>query len=231
MKNIHSLRSLACAAVLLVSTLPPAAAQEKNSAVESHPASVVVKNYMEHMLSQDWEKASSIVEEKSMETLRDDYLKRMKRPGAMSLDEEKELLEKFQVKRLEEVASVAGKKFYVTFHNLLKAKNPTSPEMIKKVKESMDLKFLSVAEEPDGKAHVLVRTNHTNDKVRVENLELISLVKSGGKWLVALNEQTPKITPVAKSGASTETKPGPAAPSTSPKAKPVSETPTTPKRN
>jgi hypothetical protein len=218
--------------VLALSTIPGVQAQEKNAAVESHPASLVVKNYMEYMLGQDWEKASAIVEEKSMETLRDDYLKRMKRPGAMSLDEEKELLEKFGVKRLEEISTVAGKKFYVTFHNLLKARNPVTPETVKKVKDSMNLKFLSVAEEPEGKAHVLVRTDHTNDKVRVENLELISLVKKDGKWVVALNEQTPKITPLAKAGApagATAPTGGAAAPGTSPKAKTVPETSTTPK--
>jgi hypothetical protein len=65
-----------------------------------------------------------------------------------------------------------------------------------------------------------VRTKHANDKVRIENLELISLIKTGNRWLVGLNEQMPKITTLDGKGQAV-----PAAAGTAPAAKPAAAAP------
>lgn len=192
-----TLRPLLFAACLLGCSLPMTVrSQEAAATDENHPAAKVVNEYLKCMLSQDWEASSKIVETKSLEDLRDDYVKRVK--STATLDEEKMVVEKFKVKQIEDVGKLSGAEFYITYHKLLKERNPADATMLKKVRDSMKLRILSIAPETDALVHVLVRTNHNNDKVAVQSLEIISLIKVGDKWMVGLNEQTPKITPLAK---------------------------------
>ena len=192
-----TLRPLLFAACLRGCSLPmPVRSQEAAAANENHPAVKVVNEYLKCMLSQDWESSSKIVETKSLEDLRDDYVKRVK--GTATLDEEKMVVEKFKVKQIEDVGKLSGADFYIAYHKLLKDRSPADATVLKKVRDSMKLRILSVAAETDSLVHVLVRTKHNNDKVTVESLEIISLIKVGDKWMVGLNEQTPKITPLAK---------------------------------
>jgi hypothetical protein len=178
-----------------VSLAQPVSAQEKAApSLESHPAVMVVKEYLKHMLAQDWEKSSMLVEEESMRTLRDDYVKRMKRSA--TLDEEKDIVAKFKVKYLEDLEKMAPRDFYVNYHRILKERHNVPDEVIQKVRTSMQMKVISVGTESESLAHVLVRTKHSNDRATIENLELISLIKTGEKWFVGLNEQVPRITPL-----------------------------------
>ena len=230
---MNTLRPLLLAACLLACSLPMTVrSQETAAANESHPAVKVVNEYLKCMLAQDWEASAKIVETKSLEDLRDDYVKRVK--GTATLDEEKMVIEKFKVKQIEDVGKLSGADFYMAYHRLLKERNPADATVLKKVRDSMKLRILSVAPETDSLVHVLVRTKHNNDKVTVESLEIISLIKVGDKWMVGLNEQTPKITPMAKatdadapaSGAA----PAAPAPAATPEAvKPSVKPPTKPK--
>ena len=180
---------------LLTAFVLPLPAQDKSSAdLEKHPAVQVVKDYLKFMLAQDWERSSALVEDESMKSLRDDYLARIKRSA--TLDEEKEIVEKFKLQRLEDMEKMAPRDFYVTYHRVLKDRHSVPEEVIQKVRDTMQLRVLSVGEENENLTHVLVRTKHANDKALIENLELISLVKQNGKWMVGLNEQVPKITPL-----------------------------------
>lgn len=185
-------RTFLCAVLMLGLNLQ---AQETPSNLENHPAVKVVKEYLKFMLSQDWEASSQIVERKSLEDLRNDYVKRVKETA--TLDDEKMVVEKFKVKQLEDIGKLSGAEFYIAYHHLLKERSPVDPEVLTRVRESMKLRVLSVAEETDSLVHVLVRTKHNNEKVVIESLEIISLIKVGDKWMVGLNEQTPKITPLA----------------------------------
>jgi hypothetical protein len=193
-------------------------AQEASAEIENHATVKVVKAYLGYMLEQNWSGSSQLVEPKSLEDLRNDYVKRVK--STATLDEEKMVVEKFGVTKLEDIEKLSGAQFYVTYHKLLKERSPADPEVVKKVRESMKLRILSLALENEKLAHVLVRTKHNNSKVVIESVEVISLVKVGDKWMVGLNEQSPKVTPYKPEGeaATTEApKPTTPAPAEAPK--------------
>jgi hypothetical protein len=216
------IRTLTILTASLLFNLAPASAQESNPEFDNNPAVKVVKEYLKCMLEQDWTGSSKLVEPKSLEDLRDDYVKRVK--NTASLDEEKMVVEKFKVSRLEDIEKQSGSEFYVAYHRLLKERTPVEPAVLKKVRDSMKLRILSVAMETDKLCHILVRTKHNNDRVNVESIEVLSMVKLGDKWVVGLNEQTPKITPIQASAEPVKETPKPAA------AKPEPTKPATPKK-
>ena len=66
--------------------------------------------------------------------------------------------------------------------------------------------------------------------MNIESLEVISLVKVGDKWMVGLNEQAPKVTPLDKSAAVAPAVPAPTAEPAAPakaEPKPAPAKPTT----
>jgi hypothetical protein len=188
-------------ALALLGLCQPLRAQ--NAAAESHPAVKVVREYNSAILNEGWEKASVLIEPASLASLRDDYVDRAKRPGVLSLDDEKLLLGKFAVKDLDAIKKVDPKKFYVGYHQLIKTDKSAPEEVIKRVRETMKLTVLGVVEEKEqNKVHVILRSKHENGRALIDNLELVSLINEGGKWLVGLNEQTAKVTPLGKNAAS-----------------------------
>jgi hypothetical protein len=215
--------------LLLAAPLLPISihAQENSAELEANPCVKIVRSYLEAMLTQDWDKIATLMDTASMESFRDDYIRTVKRPGRISLDEEKELLSVFGVKDLDEIKKVPGAKFYATFHNLLKKNNGVDAGEMKRRKDSMKLTVLSVGPEGDSLAHVLMRVSFEDSKRVVKNLELISLVKAGGKWLVTLNEQSPKIVAQPRSAQKGDPAPESATPvpeepkKTAPRAKPI----------
>ncbi len=215
------LRCLLATALLWAAPTP---AQEVSAEVENHPAVKVVKEYLKCMLEQNWTGSAKLVETKSLEDLRDDYVKRVK--STASLDEERMVVEKFKVKQLEDIEKLSGVDFYIAYHRLLKERAPVEPAVLKKVRDSMKLRILSLALENEKLCHILVRTKHANDRVNVESLEVLSMVKVGENWQVGLNEQTPKLTPIDGSAAdgTATAAPPPPEPTTKPTSKP---TPTT----
>lgn len=192
-------RSSAAALLLLaavpVSAQAPAAAAPAAAPVagESHPATAVVREYLNFVLQREWGKSADLVEAKSLESLQKDYMERIKR--AQTMDEEEMMFRRVGKSTMEDLVAMAPKEFYVAYHKGLQERMQIDEAALERVKKSLQLKVLSVAEEGDSRVHVLVRTKHANDKIQVENLELISLLKtSAGKWLVGLNEQMPKVT-------------------------------------
>lgn len=186
-----------------------ASAQESSPEVENHPAVKLVREYMRCMLEQDWTKTAELVDVKSLEDLRRDYVKRVQKSA--TLDQEKEIVSKFQVKTLEDIDKMSGKQFYISYHAVLKEQRPADPEVLKKIRDTMKLRILSLAMENENLAHVLVRTRHATDRANVESLDLISLIKQGNKWYVGLNEQTPKVTPLNAAPATSSAPTAPAA--------------------
>lgn len=198
----------------------PGKSQEPGADLENHASVKVVKEYLKHMLEQNWEESGKLVEPKSLNELRDDYVRRVKKTA--SLDDEKLVLSKFNVKDLEDIQKMSGITFYATYHKLLKDRTPVDPIVLKKVRDSMKMRILSVAKDTDTLVHVVIRTKHNNDKVVVESMEVISLVKVGDRWMVGLNEQTPKISPIKEAPPAATTAPAPAqltTPEPGPKAK------------
>jgi hypothetical protein len=188
------------AALLLLLAAVPVAAQAPAvpapaaalSAGESHPATAVVREYLNFVLQREWGKSADLVEPKSLDSLQKDYMERVRR--AQTMDEEEMMFRRVGKSTMEDLVAMAPKDFYMAYHKGLQERMQIDEAALERVKKSLQMKVLSVAEEGDSRVHVLVRTKHANDKIQVENLELISLLKTGGKWLVGLNEQMPKVT-------------------------------------
>ena len=149
------------------------------------------------------------------------------------MDDEEEMVKRVGKKSTKEVEDMAPLAFYTSYHEGIQERWKVSPEVIKKVRDSLTVRLLSIGEEDADHVHILVRTKHSNDKAIIENLELISLVKLDGAWKVALNEQAPRITPLdrdtltppAAPAAPAKTEPAPAEPAKeTPPAKPPTKT-------
>ncbi|MES2707566.1 MAG: hypothetical protein V4726_13295 [Verrucomicrobiota bacterium] len=196
--------ALACTTACLLpsvarsQTAGPLTAAE-SAKLEGNPAAKVVKEYLQLMLQREWVKSAALVEPASLTQLLADYVKRLK--AAPTMDDEEEMIRRAGKKTLEEVAAMPPADFYAAYHQGIQERYKVPPEVIKKVRESLVLKVLSIAQEDDSHVHVLVRTKHSNDKAIFESLELVSLVKVGDAWKVGLNEQAPRVTPLEGAGA------------------------------
>ncbi len=178
--------------LLLLGTLTAPAQDDPK--VIAHPASKVVRDYLQLVLQREWTKSAGLVEPNSLKQLHKDFLRRLK--AAPTMDDEAEMTRRVGKQTYTEVENMAPVAFYTAYHEGIQERWKVSPEVIKKVRESLKVRLLSIGEEDAGHVHILVRTRHSNDKAIIENLELISLIKMDGVWKVALNEQAPKITPL-----------------------------------
>ncbi len=113
-----------------------------------------------------------------------------------AMDDEEAMVRRVGKGSVEEVTKMSAREFYTAYHNGLQERYKVDEEVLKVIRESLSIKLLSLAQEGDRTVHILVRTKHSNGKVFIENLELISLLKNGEKWQVALNEMAPKVTPL-----------------------------------
>lgn len=194
MKNhFRSLTHLLGVLTLMLLTASPALAQDDPKVI-AHPASKVVKDYLQLVLQREWTKSASLVEPKSLKQLHTDFISRLKK--APTMDDESEMIRRVGKKTSLEVEEMAPLAFYTAYHEGIQERWKVSPEVIKKVRDSLTVRLLSIGEEDADHVHILVRTKHSNDKAIIENLELISLNKIDGAWKVALNEQAPRITPL-----------------------------------
>jgi hypothetical protein len=205
----HLLLTLACGAAFTVAA--PRASAQQAADPEAHPASKVVHEYLGMILSRQWNGSANIVDEASMEGLKADYVARIKQ--ARTMDDEEAMVRRVGKSTLDEVEAMKPRDFYTAYHDGLQERYKVDEPTLELIRKSLSIKLLSLAQESDRLVHVLVRTKHSNGKVMIENLELVSLVKNGDKWQVALNEQAPKLTPVNGAAAP---KAGPAAPAADP---------------
>lgn len=208
-----SAAALLCSAAACLLPSPVHAQTAAESAkLEAHPATKVVKDYLQLMLQREWAKSAALVEPASLKQLVEDYVKRLK--NAPTMDDEAEMTRRVGKGTIEEVEAMAPVEFYVAYHQGIQQRYQVPPEVIKKVRDSLSLRVLSLAQEDESHVHILVRTKHNNDKAIFESLELVSLVKVGDAWKVGLNEQAPRMTPV---GAAAADKPAADKPAETPK--------------
>jgi hypothetical protein len=208
-------------AVAAIVMTVPVSAQEAAPASAAHPAAAVVRDYLNFVLQREWSKSADLVEPKSLESLQKDYMERIKR--AQTMDEEEMMFRRVGTSTMEDLVALTPRDFYTAYHKGLQDRMQIDEAALERVKKSLQLNILSIAEEDPTHVHILVRTKHANDKVRIENLELISLIKTGNRWLVGLNEQMPKITtldgkgqPVPETAEGGAVKPAAAAPAVKP---------------
>lgn len=185
---------------LLNGSMPRAAAQAVDP--ETHPASKVVSEYLTMILARQWNKSADIVDTASLKGLQEDYLKRI--GAAPTMDDEENMVRRVGKGSVEEVKGMTPREFYTAYHAGLQERYKVDEEVLKTIRDTLTIKQLSLAQEGDRTVHILVRTKHSNAKVMIENLELVSLVKNGDKWQVALNEQAPKVTPLAGAAGGTK---------------------------
>lgn len=187
--------------------LPRAAAQTADPA--EHPAAKVVKDYLAMIITRQWKKSADIVDEQSMVVLHRDYVERTKKSRTM--DEEESMVRRVGKSTVEEVAQMKPREFYAAFHDGLQVSYKVEEAKLDVIRKTITMKVLSVAQETDRLAHVLVRAKYSTGENNIERLELVSLLKNGEKWQVALNEQAPKATP-AEGAAGGDTPAGPGNP-------------------
>lgn len=200
---------LLLAGFLILAPLP-APAQDDAKAT-AHPSAKVVRDYLQLVLQRQWNQSANLVEPDSLKQLHADFLRRLK--AAPTMDDEQEMTRRVGKETFTEVENMTPLAFYTAYHEGLQERWKVSPEVIKKVRDSLTVRLLSLAEEDPDHVHILVRTKHSNDKAIIENLELISLIKQDSAWKVALNEQAPRITPLDQA-------PAPQAPAADPQPTP-----------
>ncbi len=177
-------------AATLAGSTPHASAQAVDP--NQHPAAVVVREYLGMIITRQWRKSVDIVDVKSMEVLHLDYVGRLRQ--APTMDEEEGMVRRVGKSTVEEVVAMKPKEFYTAFHEGLQERYKVEEDKLEIIRKTITMKVLSVAEETPVLAHVLVRAKYSTGERIIERLELVSLVKPADKWLVALNEQSPKST-------------------------------------
>ena len=189
------LSTLVLATAIVAGSVRPASAQQSSTQIGKHAAAQVVQQYLRLALARKWVESAKLIEPDSLQNLRDSYVRRIKRPGT-SIEEETAMVKKLGKSDVEEVAKMPPIAFYAAYNTALQAKYDLTNEVLSIIARTLELRLLSIALEGDQLAHILVRTSHQDNRNHVSNLELVSLRKINGKWLVALNEQIPVIVPL-----------------------------------
>ncbi len=212
---------LALASVLMLSAAVPQASAQQVADPGSHPASKVAQQYVTMMFAQQYDKGVDIMDESYLQRFQKGYIQRTKH--ASTIDEEDALVRRLHKEKVEDIEKMTPREFYIAHYLGLQEAQPLPPEALAKIKETLKFKILSVAQEGDKLAHVLVRSTHSNGRANVDSLDLVSLQKNGDKWQIAPNLQEPKITKADES--STTSKEPVADPVKKPAADPVKPTP------
>ncbi|MCP4850032.1 MAG: hypothetical protein GY899_18990 [Verrucomicrobiaceae bacterium] len=184
-------------AILVCSTSLASQAQEQaqnTKAINQHPATLVTFDYLRNAMGQDWRKAGALMEPASLETLKTRYIVRIK--ASATLDDEISLVRRLDCSNLSEVEGLDPQEFYVRYHEGIQKRFNIDQEKLKKILDSLGVKVLSLAEETVNTkeyCHVLVRTRHSNGDKQISALDLVSLLKVGGKWKVTTTAQEPVV--------------------------------------
>lgn len=214
------------AAVVAVACPTLGSAQTSRELAEKHPAAEVVVTFLRYSVNREYDKAADLIQPASLETLRKDYLAKVKNPR-VALDEATAMCRAVGVPDERGIEAMAPRQFYAAYNQGMQRRYNVTDEVNRRIADSLELNMLSVAEEGPALVHFLVRTQHRTMANEVRHLEIISLVRSGSQWLVALGEQEPKYTPLAE--AAKPAAPATPAPAPTPTVKPAATTPATPR--
>lgn len=183
---------------LFLILLAPLAHAQAAKSINEHPATQVTFSYLRNAMGQDWTKAAALIEPASLENLKERYILRIKESA--TIDEEIAHVRRLGCVNLKEAQALNATEFYIRYHKGLQDRFKVNPEKLAQILNTLGVKLLSLAEENvDGTqlCHILVRTRHSDGKRQISSLDLVSLLKMDGKWLVTLNAQEPLIKEVA----------------------------------
>ncbi len=184
------------AAAVLAVAAPAAAAQASRELAEKHPAAQVVVKFLRHSVNREYDKAAGLILPASLETLKNDYLARVKSPR-IPLEEVNAMCRAVGVTDESQIEAMAPLRFYVAYNQGMQRKYNVTDEANRRIAEKLELHMLSVAEEGPDLVHFLVRTRHHTMTNEVRHIEIVSLVRLDNQWLVSLGEHEPKVKPLA----------------------------------
>ncbi len=162
---------------------------------EAHPSAQVVIRYLRASVKRDYRAAARLVDPASLKQLQEDYVKKVRDP-ALPFDQVQALCRAVGVKDEDEIPKMSPEAFYAAYNDGMQRRYNVTDEANKRLADSLDLKLLSVAEEGPSLVHLVVRTQHQTPRHVVKSLEIVSLLRVKGQWLIALGEQKPKFIPL-----------------------------------
>jgi hypothetical protein len=175
----------------------PVPAGSPRDLAERHPAGKVVVQFLRLSINREWEKVAALVEPGSLNSMKSDYLKRVADPK-LPFDEVQAMCRAVGVADEAALTQMTPVGFYVAFNQGLQKRYKVTDAINRRIAETLELNLLSIAEEHPDLVHLLVRTKHRTMTNFVQNLEVVSLVKTNGKWLVTLGERQTKYTPLSE---------------------------------
>ena len=175
----------------------PASAESSRDLAERHPAGEVVVKFLRLSINREFGKVAALIDPASLDTLKKDYIKTIVDPR-LPFDQVQARCRAVGVEDEADINAMSPVEFYVAYNKGLQRRYKVTDDINRRIAETLELNLLSIAEERPDLVHLLVRTKHETKKHAVQNLEIVSLVKQGGKWLVSLGEQQTKYTPLSE---------------------------------
>jgi hypothetical protein len=172
-------------------------ASAESSLAERHPAGEVVVKFLRLSINREFGKVAALIDPASLDTLKKDYIKTIVDPR-LPFDQVQARCRAVGVDDEADINAMSPVEFYVAYNKGLQRRYEVTDDINRRIAETLELNLLSIAEERPDLVHLLVRTKHETKKHFVQNLEIVSLVKRDGKWLVSLGEQQTKYTPLSE---------------------------------
>lgn len=180
---------------MILSGATSLSAQSKQA---DHPASAIVKSYLEAVVKQDWKSAAEMLLPSSLERRKEQMILAVKNSSTMT--EEAAKLNMLGVKDVKELEALSPQAAYVVDRKAVHERMKIPEDALKRKIDTLKINILGLCPEEEGKImHAVVRTKQETPDTLIEELLLISLIQdkdSAKKWLVVPDMQQPLTTPL-----------------------------------
>lgn len=170
-----------------------------------HPTALIVKQYLEAVVKQDWKTAADMLLPVSLERRRTQMVAAIKNSSTMT--EEAAKMNMLGIKDISELEKMSPQQAYVADREAVHERIKITPENLKKKQETLKINILGLVSEESGKiVHAVVRTKQDTTEVTIEELLLISLAVDKAdtkKWHIVPDMQQAITTPLAGAAAAT----------------------------
>ncbi len=161
-----------------------------------HPATGLVKTYLQTVAKQDWKSVSDMLLPTFLERRRLSLINNVKNSETMSVEAAK--LAMLGVKDVKDLEKMTPQEAFIADREAVHKRMKVTPEDLKKKQESLSINVLGLVPEDSGKiVHALVRTTQDTTKVKIDELLLVSLIQDKGdakKWYIVPDMQQPIAT-------------------------------------
>jgi hypothetical protein len=163
-----------------------------------HPATGLVKSYLETVAKQDWKTVSAMLQPTFLERRRLSLINNVKNSETMSVEATK--LAMLGVKDIKDLERMTPQEAFIADREAVHKRMKVSPEDLKKKQDTLKINVLGLVPEDGGKiVHALIRTTQDTTKVKIEELLLVSLVQDkedSKKWFIVPDMQQPIATEI-----------------------------------